>query len=100
MNNAVFVVGRLEKLYNDAFVVRVPDCVDTNKEPTSIKVIATVNLMERVQEYVAINDIVGVKGHLVNDIDSTLVVFCDKFTCLSNKHGTETEEGGETDEHI
>ena len=100
MNNAVFVVGRLEKLYNDAFVVKVPDCIDSSKKPTSIKVTATVNLMERVQEYVAINDLVGVKGHLVNDIDNTLVVFCDKFTCLSSKYGTETEEGGETNEYI
>lgn len=100
MNNSVFIIGRLEKIYNDAFVVRIPDYTDSNKKPTIIKVITTVNLMERIQEYVAIDDLVGIKGRLVNDIDDALVVFCDKLTCLSSKHGNQTEEGGETNEHI
>lgn len=79
MLNQVICVGKLTE-YNDRYMyITIPDVIDENKRievPVDI-----VNMSDRIREHCKPGDLIGVKGHLVNDLG--VKVKADKITFLS-----------------
>ena len=80
MLNQVVCVGRLVE-YNDRYMyITLHDVTDKNKKieiPVDI-----INMIDRIQEYCKPGDLIGVKGHLINELG--LKVKADKITFLSS----------------
>ena len=89
MLNQVLCVGRLIE-YNDRYMyITIPDVIDENKRievPVDI-----INMSDRIREHCKPGDLIGVKGHLVNDLG--LKVKADKITLLS--YSEEPMKGGD-----
>lgn len=80
MLNQVICVGRLVE-YNDRYMyITLYDVTDKDKK---IEIpVDVINMMERIQEHCKPGDLIGVKGHLINELG--LKVKADKITFLSS----------------
>lgn len=89
MLNQVICVGKLTE-YNDRYMyIAIYDSTDRNKRievPVDI-----VNMADRIQEHCKPGDLIGVKGHLTNELG--LKVKADKITFLSSSE--HTAKGGD-----
>ena len=103
MINLVNLVGRINYIYIEDNILEIKcnkklyeNDTEVGKEEVYIPVIVGDSMMNQIQQYCNINDIVGVKGWLKNR-DGKLIVRADKFTFLSSLKNT-NDEGGEAND--
>ena len=103
MLNGVTVVGRINYIYVEDNILEIKCIkqlykgdVKSGEEEVYIPVIVGDSMMNQIQQYCNINDIVGVKGWLKNR-DGKLIVMAEKLTFLASSKNT-NDEGGETDD--
>lgn len=92
MLNQCIEVGRVQDIFTDCIIINVPIEKDNN---VKIKIICSETIMKNVNEYLNTEDLIGVKGHLVNDGADSIAVMADKITFLSSKSKEEDKDDNE-----
>jgi single-stranded DNA-binding protein len=78
MLNQCTIIGRVLEIKENSIIIKNQYNNNTNNEIECVSY--GKSLMENVKEYVKINDIVGIKGHL----EDNNVVMIEKLSLLSN----------------
>ncbi len=79
MVNIVTIVGRLEMVTNEDQIF-----ISIIKDNVKVPVNVSKNILDNVKSYCKLNDVVGVKGRLINDDRGQLLLQGDKITFLSS----------------
>ena len=94
MVNMVTLIGRIAEINKDDIVIKVMRPYKNDKgiyDTDLIPVKVSTRIMEHINEYVHIDDMVGIKGRIVTD-DMRISIEADKVTFLASK---QIAEGGE-----
>ena len=85
MLNNLVLVGRIQEFLEDGIILR---SQGMDNKFLVIKVAACSNILEGLKRYCKADDLVGVKGTLVNE-DALVIINADKVTFLSSTHAGE-----------
>ena len=85
MLNSLVIVGRIQEFLEDGIILR---SQGMDNKFLVIKVAASSNILDSLKRYCKADDLVGVKGTLVNE-DALVVINADKVTFLSSTHAGE-----------
>lgn len=92
MLNQAVVVGRIQKIFDDS-IVELRVTLNDKDSYVLVPVLLSLNLYDNLKRYCIEEDIIGVKGRLI-DKSGHLMVEASKVSFLS-RHG---EEGGNIDD--
>lgn len=85
MLNHLVLVGRIQEFLDDGFILR---SQGMDNKILVIKVSACSNILDSLKTYCKADDLIGVKGTLVNE-DALVIINADKVTFLSSTHAGE-----------
>ena len=82
MLNQVVLVGRVIDLKDNVLKMNIPE---RDAEDIRVNVELTEDMLNNVKKYVAVGDLVGVKGKIVNNARKGMKIKASKITFLSSK---------------
>lgn len=85
MLNNLVLVGRIQEFLEDGIILR---SQGMDNKTLVIKVSTCSSILDKLKTYCKDDDLVGVKGTLVNE-DALVVINADKVTFLSSTHAGE-----------
>jgi hypothetical protein len=85
MLNSLVLVGRIQEFLEDGIILR---SQGMDNKTLVIKVAACSSILDSLKTYCKADDLVGVKGTLVNE-DALVIINADKVTFLSSTHAGE-----------
>lgn len=85
MLNSLVLVGRIQEFLDDGFILR---SQGMDNKVLVIKIVASSHMLDNLKTYCKADDLIGVKGTLVNE-DALVVINADKVTFLSSTHAGE-----------
>lgn len=82
MLNQVVLVGRIMDIKDNVLKMNIPE---RDAEDIRVNVELTEDMVNNMREYVAVGDLVGVKGKIVNNARKGMKIKASKITFLSSK---------------